>query len=155
MGTRYAYEKDNFYEASSASMDASIKIAKNIDDFLEEHHPHMLNQSLCEHLNELLVKRNLRVRDVVNGSGLEKAYVYEIFNGKKKNPSRDKLIAIAFGLNLSDKETTKMLKLARYKELYVKDERDAIIKFCILQGMDITKTNNMLESHGFECLGSF
>lgn len=58
----------------------------------------------------------------MRGSQLDRAYVYQIFSGEK-TPSRDKLIAIAFGMNLSDEETQKMLKLSGNRELYARDQR--------------------------------
>lgn len=138
-------------ESSSATMNILLKAATNIDDYLNQNQDNMNNQSLYEHLNYLLIEKNLRVAEVKTASGLEKAYVYQIFAGQKK-PSRDKLIAIAFGLGLTDEETDKLLKVARYQYLYPRDNRDAIIKFCLRQGMSIQETEDALEARGFQTL---
>ncbi len=53
-----------------------------------------------------------------------------IFAGEKI-PSRDKLIALAFGLRLSEEETIKLLKISGNRELYARDERDALILFAL------------------------
>ena len=54
---------------------------------------------------------------VVEDSGVDKAFVYQIFNGSKR-PSRDKLIDITFGMHLNEEETQRVLKIAGHSELY-------------------------------------
>ena len=97
-------------------------------------------------------KKGLKRNDVVSGSFLDRVYVYQIFSGKK-TPSRDKLIAIAFGLGLSADETQKMLKLSGNRELYARDERDVIILFALQRGKNIFETNDLLHSYNFKVLG--
>ena len=100
----------------------------------------------------MLIRQKKRKRaDVVRDSGLEKAYVYQIFNGEKK-PSRDKLIAIAFGLHLDAEETQRMLKLGGCSELYARVARDAVILFAVQRGMDIAAADDLLYSNGFPTL---
>ena len=84
---------------------------------------------------------------------LDRIYVYQIFSGKKK-PSRDKLIALAFGLYLSDEEAQKMLKLSGNRPLYINDKRDVLILFALQKEMTILEVNELLFSHNFELLGS-
>lgn len=83
---------------------------------------------------------------------LDRAYVYQIFSGEK-TPSRDKLIAIAFGLKLSDDETQKMLKISGNRELYARDKRDALILFALQHKKTIWDTNELLYSHNLTVLG--
>ena len=83
--------------------------------------------------------------DVIRDSGLSYSYTYQIFNGQKM-PSRDKLIAIGFGLHLDLDSFQRMLKLGGCIELYTRVWRDAVIKFCILHRYDIWKTDETLHS---------
>ncbi|MDE6214341.1 MAG: helix-turn-helix transcriptional regulator [Lachnospiraceae bacterium] len=99
----------------------------------------------------LLSEKGLTRADVIRGSLLGRAYVYRIFAGDKI-PSRDKLIALAFGLQLSDPETQKMLKLSGNRELYARDGRDALILFALQRNMTIMDANGMLFEHGFAVL---
>ncbi len=140
-------------EMSSADLDARMRKARNIDEYLDENQKYMLKQNLREHLNALLVQKGLLVADVARGSHLERKYVYQIFDGKKR-PSRDKLIAIAFGLGLDEDETQKMLKLSRNKELYVRDKRDAVILFALQRKKTLMETNELLYDHGMTVLGN-
>ena len=100
---------------------------------------------------ELLTQKGLKRAQVVEDSGVDKAYVYQIFNGSK-NPSRDKLIAITFGMHLNEKETQRVLKLAGHSALYPRVARDALILFSIQRGKDIWETDDALESNGFQTL---
>ena len=99
-------------------------------------------------------QKGLSWSEVVRGSQLDRAYIYQIFSGIKI-PSRDKLIAIAFGLRLSGKETQKLLKFSRNRELYAWDERDALILFALQQKMTVMETDELLFQHKFAVLGSF
>lgn len=137
---------------SSRVLENEIKNTSNIEQFLKENKENLLSQSLSEHLNVLLEHKGLKRADVVRGSLLDRVYVYQIFSGKK-TPSRDKLIAIAFGLGLSDDETQKMLKLSGNRELYARDERDVIILFALQRGKNIFETNDLLHSYNFKVLG--
>ena len=105
---------------STDELSHEIKAARNIEDYLKKNKEHMIMTDLSEHLNMLLSLKKLKKADVVRASLLDRTYVYKIFAGEK-NPTRDKLIALAFGLHLSDLETQKMLKLSGNRELYARD----------------------------------
>lgn len=137
--------------ASTAAIWTDLLKVTRIADFLRKNRAYMLDTTLSEHLMLLLRKKKLKRADVVRDSGLEKAYVYQIFNGKK-HPSRDKLIAIAFGLHLNAEETQRMLKLGECSELYVRQTRDAIILFAIHQGMGIAAADDLLYQNNLPTL---
>ena len=129
-----------------------IKAATDIEDYLKSNRENLLQGNLAQHLNRLLSQKGLSKADVVRGSLLSRAYVYQIFSGEK-TPSRDKLIATAFGLGLSDEETQTLLKLSKNRELYARDQRDAVILFALQRNQSIFEANNMLFEHGFSVLG--
>ena len=97
-----------------------ISRSDNILDYLAENRSEMQLDSLPEYLEGWLKQKNCSKADVVRRSNLNKAYVYQIFLGRKY-PSRDKVIALAFGLELDDKEVQVLLKQAGYRELYPRD----------------------------------
>lgn len=98
-------------------------------------------------------EKGLRRSDVVTKTGLDKAYVYQIFAGKR-NPSRDKLITIAFGMKLSEEETQRMLKLSGHRELWPRDERDALFLYAIQRGMSLEDVDTQLEHYGLDPLAA-
>ena len=134
--------------------DASLKSlleATSIGGFLAGNQENMLTMNLSEYLMMLLRQKKLKRADVIRDSHLEHAYVYQIFKGEKK-PSRDKLIAIAFGLHLNVEETQRMLRLGGCSELYARVGRDAVILFAVSRGMGIEETDELLYSNGFPTL---
>ncbi|MCH5344001.1 MAG: helix-turn-helix transcriptional regulator [Acetatifactor sp.] len=137
--------------ATTATVGQDLKNAASFGDFLVKNEDNMLTQTLSEHLTTLLKQKKLKRADVVRNSDLDKAYVYQIFSGKK-NPSRDKLIAIAFGMHLNEEDTQRMLKLAGHSELYPRIGRDALILFAIQRGMSIWETDEALDKNGFPTL---
>lgn len=138
-------------EKSTDELRHEIKTATDMEDYLAKNSTYLLKDSLSEHLHMLLSRKNLRRADVIRGSLLGRAYVYRIFAGDK-TPSRDKLIALAFGMQLSDTEAQKMLKLSGNRELYARDGRDALILFALQRNMTIMDVNDMLFDHGFAVL---
>lgn len=141
------------FSKTTDELSHEIKSATDIGDYLETNRKDsLLTDSLSHHLNMLLSQKGLSRADVVRASSLDRAYAYQIFSGEK-TPSRDKLIALAFGLHLSEEETQRMLKLSGNRELYVRDERDALILFSIQRERTLMDTNELLFEHGFTALG--
>ncbi len=130
-----------------------IKAATDIEDYLKTNQNNMLTHTLPQHLTLLLARKGLSRAQVVRGSLLDRAYVYQIFSGEK-TPSRDKLIALAFGLRLTVTETQRLLKISCNRELYARDERDALILYALGQEMTVWDANELLFSHGHTALGA-
>ena len=85
---------------STLELEHELKATANIEDYFEKHSSHMLLHSLPEHLKMLLDQKGISRADVVRNSLLNRTYVYQIFDGRRM-PSRNKLIAIAFGMQFS------------------------------------------------------
>ncbi len=137
---------------STDELTHEITNSTDVEDYLKKNKKHLLTQCLSEYLNMLLSEKELSRADVVRNSLLDRVYVYQIFSGKK-TPSRDKLIALAFGLCLSDGETQKLLKLSGNRELYARDERDVLILFALQRKKTIFEGNEVLFSNNFTTLG--
>lgn len=125
--------------------------SQNILDYLSENNAEMQLNSLPEYLSSWLQKKQLTRADVVRRSNLNRAYVYQIFLGKKY-PSRDKVISLAFGLGLDAQETQTLLKQAGYRELYPRDPRDTLLLFAISRGKNVIEANDLLYDHNIEVL---
>lgn len=128
-----------------------LQNAVSFREFFAKNRANMLTQTLSEYLMSIIKQKKLKRADVVRDADLDKAYVYQIFSGKKR-PSRDKLIAIAFGMHLDVIETQRILKLAGHSELYPRIPRDALILFAIQRGMNIWETDEELDKNGFPTL---
>ncbi len=129
-----------------------IKTATDIEDYLLKNKDNMLDCSLPQYLEKLLAQKGISRAQAVRDSLLDRSYAYQIFSGEK-TPSRDKLLALAFGLCLTGDETQRMLKISCNRELYARDARDALILFALERGKTIDEVNNTLSDHDFPTLG--
>ena len=139
---------------TSDALHNQIKGSGSFSEFWERYKKQIVHQPLSEYLCELLDEKSLKRSDVVVRTGLDKAYVYQIFAGNKKNPSRDKLITIAFGMKLNEEETQRVLQLSGHRELWPKDERDALLLFAIQRGMSLEEVHTELERYGLDPLAA-
>lgn len=130
---------DDLYKALSEK--------RSIDEYFAENSDEMLFDTVADLLNFRIASEKLSKIEVINRSGIEKHYGYQILNGTK-NPSRDKLIMLGFGIGLPINEMNHLLKKSGYGELYPRDARDSVIVFALLHHMDVISTNELLyEKH--------
>lgn len=138
-------------EKSTEDLLNEIKQTDEIQKFIERNDDEFLSKPLHEVIAEIIKDKKLKKSDVVARSGLNRIYAYQILSGKRV-PSRDKLIAFCFGLQLDLDETNKLLKRSGLSELYAKNKRDSIIIFAINSGKSIFSANELLFENGFEIL---
>lgn len=108
--------------------------------------------TLAQHLSGLLDEKGLARIDVIRAAGLNETFGYQIFKGQR-NPSRDKVLQLAFAMCLNLRETNRLLRIAGVNDLYCKNRRDAILIFCIDKGYTLRKTDEELYRFGEETLG--
>lgn len=108
-------------------------------------------KSLSACLNDLLEEKNLTRIDVIRAAGLNETFGYQIFKGQR-NPSRNKVLQIAFAMHLNLRETNRLLRAAGANDLYCKNRRDAIVIFCLDKGYTLHKTDEELYRFGEETL---
>ena len=128
-----------------------LKQAPSVDDYFDQNDDEIFFGSLSEMIDYFLARKNLTKADVVNGSGINKGYCYEIMSGKStKNISRDKVIMICFGLKLTVDEAQQLLKKSGYAPLYARDTRDSIIIYSLEHHISIVKTDIKLGEYNLE-----
>lgn len=115
--------------------------APSLDEFIDAHEFPAV--TLPEFLERMLEKKGLKHSRVVRMADLNETFGYQIFTGAR-NPSRDKVLQIAFAMALSLRETNRALMAAGASSLDPKCRRDAIIIFCIDQGCSLQKVNEEL-----------
>ncbi len=122
---------------------AALESTENYDAFISENRESMGVDKLRIALRKLSAKVAMAPLDIIENSGIDRAYGYQIFNGTRK-PSRDKLIQLAIGMQLSIRDSNYLLKCAEKLPLYAKSERDAIIIYALSHKYDIAATNDLL-----------
>ena len=118
----------------------------DINQYLSTNRDELIEQNVAKYLNELLEERdNLTKSKIAKSTSLSESYVYEIFRGVKCNPSRNKLLQIAFAMNLDLDSTQKLLKIANVGILYPRIKRDSIIIFALNKKLDFFECEDLLE----------
>ncbi len=120
--------------------------------FIKENH--ITSLSLSQYLQRLLDEKDLKRIDVIHAAGLNETYGYQLFMGEKANPSRDKLLALAFALRLNLTEANRLLKIGGANELYCKNRRDAIIIFGLTHQWGLAHTEEELYRFGEQTIAS-
>lgn len=121
----------------------------NYGDYIHENRENITNEPLHNELMKILRQKNLSKAAAITKTGIDRTYGYQIFDGRRK-PSRDMLIRICIGLELTKEETRKLLLMINASPLYPRDKRDSIIIFGILHKISIIDINILLEEYGFE-----
>lgn len=137
------------------STDELLKILKHTPDlntYLKEEEGSITSCPLQDYLNLLCAEKNISPAQCIKSSGLDRTYAYQIFSGRK-SPSRDKVLALCFGFELSLEEVQALLKSTGYPILYPKNERDCVIIFALQRDCSLTDLNELLSDMGYELIG--
>lgn len=106
---------------------------------------------LSSYLSDLVIRKQLSKSTIIQRSGLDRGYAYDIFSGKK-HPVRDKVLALCFGALLTVDETQELLKLTGYPPLYARLARDNVILFSLNHELSVIDTNILLDEMGMDIL---
>ncbi len=130
---------------STEELKNDLRQASGLEGFLVDNWKNFCQYTLAEYLHHLLKEKRLIKMDVVRDSLLERIYAYHIFAGRKKNPSRNKVISLALAMKLTPEETQYLLYYAGAEQLYVRNPRDSIIWYALDHHMSVIDTNIMLQ----------
>lgn len=139
------------HEKSTDELLNEIKQTNEIKKFIEKNSIEFTDKPLHDMLNEMIADMKIKKSEVIKRSGLNRVYAYQILSGKE-SPSRDKLIAFCFGLQLNVDETNSLLKSAGMPVLYARNKRDSIIIYAISSRKNVFITNNLLFENEFDIL---
>ena len=123
----------------------------NLDEFLSDNEKNFSNESIPEILNSLLSEKNISKATLAKQSGISEVYLHQIFAGRR-NPSRNRLLCLCYGLNASLDETQELLKLCGVAQLYSANRRDAILIFGLVHSISLFEINDKLFSEDEETL---
>lgn len=119
-----------------------LKNSKNIQVFFDENEDKFIKETPLSFLNHIINTKNMTVAQVAKISGSTE-YVYKVFNGTRK-PSRNIIIAIAFGVELSFEETQLLLRISKQAILDSRDKRDSIIIYGLMNRLSIYEVDDLL-----------
>ena len=125
--------------------------APNLNQFLSQNQKQFVNTNVAESLNRLFERKNISKASLAKQAGMSEIYLHQIFAGRR-NPSRNRLLCLCFGLDASVEETQDLLKLCGMAQLYPKLKRDAIIYYGLLHGLPLFEINDKLFDEDEEIL---
>lgn len=103
--------------------------------------------NLSEYLYALAEERRMKPSEIMRRSGLKKSYFYQLFDGDRKNPTRDVLIQLGFGFRMTFEEVQEFLKHLGAAQLYPRIPRDGAIIYAFQHGMDIIECDILLSEN--------
>lgn len=134
----------NMQKKSTDELLKLISQENRLNIFLTENTTEFEDTTLSAELCRLLELHHSTKANVVRGSLLDKTYTYQIFDGTKPNPSRNKLLAICLALNATLPETQKILRLGHTEQLHPRNQRDCVIIYSITHRISVMDTNQIL-----------
>ena len=139
-------------EKNTSDLIRGLINTNDLKEFLDKNMEDIELPPFCVYLSDLCKADGKVPEQVIKKAGIERTYGHQLFNGTR-NPSRDKVIQLAFGLGLDLEETQKLLKIARHSPLYPKFKRDAVLLHCLVNGEDFWETQSILQSMQISLLG--
>lgn len=135
------------YSKDTGDLLAELKSGRDIKNYLERNKKE-LAISLHEYLEKIRTEKNLEYADIIKKSGLNRDYIYKVFRGENKKPSRSKILAIGIAMNLNLDEIQYLLKHAQLNLLYPRNQWDSIIISAVEQKLNVIETNELLYQLG-------
>lgn len=83
------------------------------------------------YLSGILTENRISISRLIEQSSINRNYGYNIIGGSRKNPSRDKVLALCIGAEMTYEQTQEALDMAKAGRLYHKDPRDIHIAAAI------------------------
>lgn len=117
--------------------------APDLGRFLSENEDKFNHKNFPEMLQDLFKRKKISKATLARKAGISNVYLYQIFSGER-NPSRNRILCLCFGLSATLEETQDLLKHSGYAQLYVKDKRDAIIIYGLVHSLELDEVNDRL-----------
>ena len=115
----------------------------DLTQFLTRNQEHFVNENISDLLNQLFERKNISKAALAKQSGMSEIYLHQIFAGRR-NPSRNRLLCLCFGLDATVEEAQELLRLCKMAQLYPKLKRDAIIYYGLQHRLGLYEINDRL-----------
>ena len=131
-------------QKDTEELNHELAAAKDVEGFLADNRENFREYTLAEYLALLMKEKGLTKAEVIGKSQLEQIYAYHIFAGRKKNPARNKILALALAMNLTVEEAQRLLYYAGSERLYVRSSWDSVILYALQHHMSVMDTEMLL-----------
>lgn len=138
------YDKAENHRRPAGNAEKQILLRRGAEEIKSEQY----SGTLSAYLNDIVAKKDMKLADIMRRSGLKKSYFYSLFDGKRDNPTRDVLIQLGFGFQMSFNEVQEFLKHLGAAQLYPRIPRDGAIIYAFQHGMDLIECDILLAENG-------
>lgn len=115
----------------------------SIETYLSDNRSCFMEQGILDLLESLRERCGLPKAEIARRSGMSEVYLHQVFSGRR-NPSRDRLLALCVGMGASLEEANQLLRQAAYAQLYPRLRRDAIISHGLAHRHSLVEINESL-----------
>ena len=128
-----------------------LSLCPDFAKFYEKNRDAFITEPLSEMLLNLADEKGISRGEAIRRATLSETYGYQIFSGLRI-PERNKLLALAVGMELNLDQVQTLLRCAGYSPLYVKIPFDSVVLYGICKGLTVAQINDLLFKHGMETL---
>lgn len=139
-------------EIETCNLIKDIVKTANIGKFIKRNSNILDTISFHTYINGKCTERNILPARVIEKSGIERTFGYQLFNGRRK-PSRDKVIQIALGFGMDYTETQDLLQAARKCALYPIIKRDAVLIHALAHNLPLVDVQATLSELSLPLIG--
>lgn len=129
----------------------SIDQEKELTAYIDEIDEHPSAGSFYEYFLSLPEVASQKKTELLKKSDMDRGYFYMLLRGDR-NPGRDNAITLCLAAGLDLAQVQRALEITNLGILYSKNRRDAILIFCINQGLSVIDTNELLDRFGEKTL---
>ncbi|MCQ2500004.1 MAG: helix-turn-helix domain-containing protein [Lachnospiraceae bacterium] len=102
-------------------------------------------------LSALFRTKKITKASLAKRANMSEVYLHQVFAGQR-NPSRNRLLCMCLGMSATLDEPQALLKSCGTAQLYIRNRRDVIISFGLLQGLNVQEVNDYLFNEKEETL---
>lgn len=122
------------------------KTTIEFEEFLKRNDAEMHRDSFGDVVLKLCAKYEVIPSALQPQIAISKSQFYSLLNGTR-NPSKESVIKIAFGLKITQSEINELLQSTGYHALDPKDREDAIIIFGLENKKEVGKIDELLREY--------
>ena len=120
-----------------------LMTAADLNQFIEDNEDKFSRENIADALNNLFLQKDVSKATLAKNAGMSEVYLHQVFAGHR-NPSRNRLLCLCFGMEATLEETQTLLKQCGYAQLYSRKKRDAVVIYGLLHGMTLFEVNDKL-----------
>ncbi|MBQ9234078.1 MAG: hypothetical protein IJ167_08615 [Lachnospiraceae bacterium] len=143
---------DESKSISTMELWAKLFQAPTVNLYLTENDSSINQISFSEYITNLCNFRGEKAEKILKRSNIESSFGHRLFSGKR-NPSRDTVLQLAFGFQMSVDEAQQLLKISRHTPLHPKVKRDAVIAFFLHNSQNLDELQTALYENMLPLLG--